>query len=460
MPARRLSAEQDPQPQESSLHKLWNGSRTRLQDHLRQNPALLETAIAFAIKIIGAALSFSFSILLARLYGATGVGQFGLAITTLTITTAVSLFGLDYVLIRAVAGDVKMGRKDFARGTINAVARIVTVNAIVLFVLLTFGFVPLIENKFGMVEDTAVLRVITIGLFPFALMRIVSSALRSTGRVLLAQAIDGPIPMAVAIMGLLGFLAIATNGSAVTAGLIYIGALSVAVGAGAIIYARQVHSWPAATRVNTAPLLVQGWPIVTVAVTGFVVDWFVLMVLAAHNSSAEVGQFRTAWQITSLLNLVVVSFDAVAGPRIAAAFRVGDVALISRMWRQAVVVMLMMSLPVIAMLMAFPALILGVFGEEFRAADGALRILLLGQLVNVVTGPIGSILIMTGRERWSLAYSLVATVVAGVLSILLIPRFGIVGAAWASAITIAFRNSCAFVIANQTIGLRLWGAKV
>ena len=439
------------------MRQLAHGTVLRLRRHLSENPALIETINAFAIKIIGAVLSFAFNILLARLYGASGVGQFGLAITTLTITTAVSLFGLDYILIRTVSGDIKTGRQDLARGTINAIARIVMVNASVLVVLLTFGFVPLLETKFEMAGETKVLSAITLGLFPFVLMRIVSSSLRSTGKVLLAQALDGPLPMALAFTLLIGAMSLGWTNSIVSAAAIYISSLAIAVVIGAVFYVRKVRSWPAASRVNAAPMLVQGWPILTVAVTGFVVDWFVLMVLAAHNSAVEVGQFRTAWQITSLLNLVVVSFDAVAGPRIAAAFRLGDMSAISRMWRQAVVVIMLMSLPVVGLLMAFPGQTLGVFGAEFRVADNALRILLLGQLFNIVTGPIGSILIMTGRERWSLAYSLVATALAAVLSLVLIPRFGIIGAAWTSAITICFRNVCAFLIATRTIGLQPWG---
>lgn len=426
-----------------------------LKRRLDDNPALFETISAFAIKMIGAALSFSFNILLARLYGASGVGQFGLAITTLTITTAVGLFGLDYVLIRTVAGDIKMGRKDLARGTINAITRIILINAVVLAILLSLGFVPLLDSKFGMAGETQVLRAITFGLLPFLAMRIVSSALRSTGRVLLAQALDGPIPMGISAALLLGAVWAGKSGSIVGAATLYTVSLSAAVLVGMVLYAQRVRTWPPAAHANAAPLLAQGWPIVTVAVTGFIVDWFVLLVLAAHQSAVEVGQFRMAWQITSLLNLVVVSFDAVAGPRIAAAYRLGDTPAISKMWRQAVAVIMMMTFPAIVLLMIFPRPLLGIFGAEFQVADNALRILLIGQLVNTVTGPVGSILIMTGRERWSLAYSLIATAVAAILSLILIPMFGIIGAALTVSATICLRNVCAYLIASKAIGLSL-----
>ena len=430
-----------------------------LQKFVQQQGArqsIVETIIAFAIKIVGAVLSFGFTILLARAYGAAGVGQYGLAITTLTITTVVALIGLDYVLIRGVAGDVNAGRRDLARGTINTVTKVVAMTSLVLAAFLTFVFVPLLGWKFGMAGDTSVLAAIAFGLVPFAMMRVVSSSLRSTGKVLLAQALDGPIPMALTI-GAMGILfAVGRTSSVVVAGGVYVAALSVVVASGFLIYFRSIHDWPQSAHVPVRPLLSQGWPIFAVAVTGFAVDWFIIMTLASSHSAAAVGQFRTAWQITSLINLVVVAFDAVSGPRVAAAWRRGDIDHIGGMWRQAVLIILAMSLPAVAVLMLWPGPILGVFGQEFRAADGALRILLIGQLVNVVTGPVGSILIMTGRERWSFAYSAAATILAVILALVLTPRFGITGAAWTSALTICFRNICALVIATRTIGLRLW----
>ncbi len=433
--------------------KLWRQKRDFSEDARK---SLFETIAAFSIKIVGAALSFAFSIVLARTYGAAGVGQFGLAITTLTIATVVSLVGLDYVLIRTVSGDIGAGRVDLARGTIRTVTKIVIATTAIVWTVMTLIALPTMNTRFDMAEDSAVLTAVTIGLLPFVLMRVASSSLRSTGRVLLAQALDGPIPMALAMLCLSASLLLGLAVSIVVASWIYIGALSLVVVVGLGIYAHSVRNWPPPARVKALPLLKQGWPIFAVAVTGFVVDWFILIVLASSNSAVEVGQFRTAWQITSLLNLVVVSFDAVAGPRIAAAWRRGDIDQIGSMWRQAVLIIMVMSVPVIAVLFAWPQLALGVFGEEFKAADSALRIMLVGQLVNVVTGPVGSILIMTGREKLSFAYSSSATVLAVILGLILIPQLGLVGAALTSAATICFRNLCAFTIATRAIGLRFW----
>ena len=47
----------------------------------------------------------------------------------------------------------------------------------------------------------------------------------------------------------------------------------------------------------------------------------------------------------------------------------------------------------------FPDPMLGLFGPEFVAARGLLRILAVGQAVNATTGLVGPFSIMVGRER-------------------------------------------------------------
>lgn len=72
--------------------------------YIGRNPHIGQTIAAFSIKIVGALLSFGFTILLVRAYGPAGVGQFGLAVTILLIASTAALFGTDYILIRTVAG--------------------------------------------------------------------------------------------------------------------------------------------------------------------------------------------------------------------------------------------------------------------------------------------------------------------------------------------------------------------
>lgn len=78
--------------------------------------------------------------------------------------------------------------------------------------------------------------------------------------------------------------------------------------------------------------------------------------------------------------------------------------------------------------------VLGLFGTGFGAAHAPLLILLVGQTVNAATGSVGYLMTMTGHQRqaaWMVALAAAATVA---LNWALIPRYGLDGAALASAV--------------------------
>jgi O-antigen/teichoic acid export membrane protein len=95
------------------------------------------------------------------------------------------------------------------------------------------------------------------------------------------------------------------------------------------------------------------------------------------------------------------------------------------------------SLPLFLVLVLFPGTVLGfVFGAEYASAAGALRILSLGFFVANLLSLANFGLISIGRPRLLMWALLIAVVVGIMLGIVLIPPFGLVGAAIASAISV------------------------
>ena len=77
------------------------------------------------------------------------------------------------------------------------------------------------------------------------------------------------------------------------------------------------------------------------------------------------------------------------------------------------------------------------FSSRFEIGEHALRILLLGQAVNVATGSVGFILIMTGFTLVDLFDNLSCAVLIAVLAVPLTQAFGIEGTAIAAATGVA-----------------------
>jgi O-antigen/teichoic acid export membrane protein len=86
----------------------------------------------------------------------------------------------------------------------------------------------------------------------------------------------------------------------------------------------------------------------------------------------------------------------------------------------------------------FAPFLLRIFGPDFSTGRTALTILALAMLVNMGTGTVTVILLMSGKSSWNLANTAGAAAVNVGLNLLLIPHLGMTGAAiaWAAAICV------------------------
>jgi O-antigen/teichoic acid export membrane protein len=101
---------------------------------------------------------------------------------------------------------------------------------------------------------------------------------------------------------------------------------------------------------------------------------------------------------------------------------------------------LTLNVPLILIMMLFPKQLLGMFGSSFTVGSSALIILALAELVIVITGMSGPIIDMTGHNKLKMVNSVTQVIISLGMNILLIPRWGLLGAALAALISITYIN--------------------
>jgi O-antigen/teichoic acid export membrane protein len=99
-----------------------------------------------------------------------------------------------------------------------------------------------------------------------------------------------------------------------------------------------------------------------------------------------------------------------------------------------------LNLPFFLVAVLFPQALLSIFGPEFMDGATALVILAFGSVINAATGTSGAVLDMTGHTRVKLLNSSLAVGLAITLNLILIPDYGITGAAIASLGSVATVN--------------------
>jgi O-antigen/teichoic acid export membrane protein len=181
-------------------------------------------------------------------------------------------------------------------------------------------------------------------------------------------------------------------------------------------------------------------PLMLAASMGLILNWTDILMLGAMGSEVEVGQYSIAVRLAMLTTLMLRSVNAAVGPRFAEAWQRNDVKWLNKEVQHSNRMIFWSSLPILVMFVLAPDFFLGFFGDEFSAARIALMLLSVGMFVSSISGSVGVFMQMTGCHVAFQNISFITVFLNVGMNAVLIPLYGITGAAIASMLAMIFRN--------------------
>jgi O-antigen/teichoic acid export membrane protein len=155
-----------------------------------------------------------------------------------------------------------------------------------------------------------------------------------------------------------------------------------------------------------------------------------ILLVSALASVRDSGIYAACFRFTLGLTLARAGMDYAFGPRVGQLFGESDFAPIRNLYRASFAIGLAWTLPLSVVLISFSRpLMTTFFGAAYAKGAGALTVLVLGFAVDGSAGCYTTLLAMIGRPWLILANGLVGGVMAVGLCFLLIPSYGMIGAA-------------------------------
>ena len=167
-----------------------------------------------------------------------------------------------------------------------------------------------------------------------------------------------------------------------------------------------------------------------------VLEWADVVVVGVLASPAEAGVYAVVTRCARAGEVVQQAARIAVGPAISSASARGDTALVGRLYGVVTAAMVWAAWPFYAVLAVFAEPVLSIFGPDFTSGATSLRVLAVAMAVATAAGAVQSVLLMAGRSSWQLADKTGALVLDLLLLALLVPHWGIEGAAVAWAATI------------------------
>lgn len=157
-------------------------------------------------------------------------------------------------------------------------------------------------------------------------------------------------------------------------------------------------------------------------------------------SSNDIAIYQVGKQVSWIVTIILAGFEPIIAPAIARAVGEGDKNKLSLGFGVSVYYISLLSIPIAVCLFINGDLILSFFGEYYKKALWPMRILIIGQMINFLTGQVGYILNMSGHGKVVL-YNALGTVFLTIIFIaILCPLWGVIGVATAVGTSIALIN--------------------
>lgn len=413
------------------------------------------SAVFFAGTIFTAAAGYLFKIYLARVLGAEALGIYTLGMTIVGLLGVFNALGLPYSAVRFVAVYSATGKLDLLRGFLaRGIALLLLFNLLLGGAVLLVGpwvavhiyHTPALSRYLGLFA-----LIMIFGAMTGFLSQVLTGYKDVARRTVITNFIGSPLTMIVTLglvgagFGLWGYI------------------FAQAASAVAVLVLLAVAVWkltPRAARAFSGRLAPIEHEVISFSAVVFGVSLLEFLMSQADKvligfylNAREVGIYAVATALVTFVPIVLQSVNQIFSPTIADLYARQQIDLLGRIFQTLTKWILGLTLPLGAGMIIFAPALMRIFGHDFEIGWPILVIGTLGQLVNCGVGSVGYLLLMSGNQRRVMRIQAVMACVMIALNVLLIPKWGITGAAVGAAVTNIGTNIWCLAEVRRRLGL-------
>lgn len=414
------------------------------------------TGIAFVLTTAGKGLFYLVQLVFARVLGAEGYGVYIYVFTMVTLLSIFSTMGFDSVLLKYLA--IYRARHEWAlfRGMIARTIQIPLVLSLALAIIV-IGAASCINR---VTDNTVLYSTLIAGSLSlpfFTFLKILLAYFRSQKQITLSlfpNEIGVPF-LLVAGVGGYGLLTGAQPHSASV--MAYHGIVMFSVLAFFSYFCfRQLAEkevLSAEPRFRTGEWARTAGSLLMISGMHIILAQSDIILLGVFRGTTDAGIYAVAAKIAILVTFGLQIGNQIIAPMISEIYHEGDEARLQELVSYGTLISTTFAVIVVLGILFFANPILRLFGSEFTGGRLPLYILAGGQLVNALVGPVGFIMTMTKHHREASIIIAVSAAVNIILNILFIPRYGMVGAAMATTLTMVGWNIVFWYYIYRNIGI-------
>ncbi|WKN32550.1 oligosaccharide flippase family protein [Porifericola rhodea] len=414
------------------------------------------STLTSAVRGGGMFVNLLLTIFISKLISAEGLGLINLSNQIINIIIMIVLLGFQTVIVKETA--IAKSRSNLNRIHSVIYSCIVTTFPLVIgFYVLRYFFG---DNVLGYFFDDSLIspfNIISSAIVFQIFSRIFSSVLNGVGKVWQSSLVDESLNLLIVLV-LIGILytSKATINIVTIAACYLISRIIVFI----VIYiywrfGNEEYSTKGSLskKYVGGSLLKAGLPLLFVQATHNIANSIDTIMIGGYLTPKDVGIYSIAYKLAFVSSFILQITNAVLAPRIASMYANDQIPAMQKMISKVNIGLFIAGAGSFLVLVLAGKFMLRIWGSEFDDGYIPLLILGVGQFINVITGCVGLIITLCGQEKAWGVMTLISAIANTLLNILLINFLGIIGAALATATTMALLNIFGVYFVKKRVGV-------
>lgn len=406
------------------------------------------TSIVFILRIVSSIIAFFLTFIIVKQLGAEKSGYYFFIISFLMFLSSFASFGLFNAMLKEVS---------IHKNNNNYISNLMT-RAIIIIAIGTFstGLIIYIYNlisiKYGFVNDIInnYIYIIIFSLFPFTFLFLFSNYFQAVKKLILSM-----------IMLNLGYQFIMLSCLTIyqittTEDLLFIfdiAIILILILGFYILYFKHKSKILLTTDKTFFSLLSLSVPMMIAQIVSQINNFSGQLLLSIYTTPTEISLFSVSMRIAILMTFLIMAVNRVVAPKFAILYKESNLSKLEEVVMFSNRLLLFFSLPILIIIIIFGKEILGIFGPEFESAYYVLLIITVGQFIASISGTVVFLLQMTGSEKVIRNNIIISTSMSILVGIIIVPLYGILGAAIMTLISLSTVNLLSSYKAYKILGI-------
>lgn len=396
------------------------------------------------VRIIGTGLAFFLSVILARTLGPHGFGLYSFTLTLLVFFSIPIQAGFPNLTVREVSKAHLKNDWAVMKGILWWTLKFIGiyfVGLVFLLSIVTFSDINWLSEER--------LKVFVAGfiLIPLLSILVIQNAyMRGLGRVVIGIVPDSVIRPGLALLFLISAIYLFSDIKITP--LMAMGGYLVSVFIAFCV--SLILMWKLTPKENRSMSVLKvesnqwkkaAYPLTIVGGLQLMYSYTDILILGLFHENADVGVYRAVGQLGTLVVFGLSAINQMLHPHFSKLYAANELDKLQKIVTySSLAIFTFAIIPAVVFLFAGEYILRLTFGGDYIVGFIPLAILTMGQLANASFGSVGALLNMTGHEKDAMKGMVYSLGVNFVLAFLLIPTYGMVGAATATAFSLMTWN--------------------